>query len=212
MTAETAVASPRSVWYRRRGWLVAIAVLAVVAIAVLTDLPQPASRGVQISGDASIVRQMNADVRGCSYGLSREVFPIYEDELRHDLAPGQRALVPGLLHDDQAACSFTNQDIYDLSSIEVPSTPSGRYLQHLVGTVTTWVTSDALSAIEAIQKLWVSPHDPAALRELATAVRELGTDRAVALGDVRAADRLLGARLPPPDVPAVPAALAARQG
>ena len=45
-------------WYRRRAWLVAAALVVVVAVTVLTDLPQHSSPAGQISDDASVMSQV----------------------------------------------------------------------------------------------------------------------------------------------------------
>ena len=56
------------------------------------------------------------------------------------LPSSEQRQVPGLLTDDQAACSFTDDSIYQLSTITVPGSGSGRDLGQLVGTVTLWAT------------------------------------------------------------------------
>ena len=98
--------------------------------------------------------------------------------------------VPGLLTDDQAACSFTDDSIYQLSTITVPGSGSGRDLGQLVGTVTLWATADALSAIEQIQVLDSDRSDRHALKVLASDEKLLGSDRAQAEAELAAADKV----------------------
>ena len=61
------------------------------------------------------------------------------------------------MSDDQTACSFTNEDIFDLTGIQVPGTPAGKQLGQMVATATLWTTSDALRAIEDVQTLMSDP-------------------------------------------------------
>ena len=91
--------------------------------------------------------QLNTDVGPCSYAVGESI-TIYRDLRAHTLTPAQSRQVPGLLRDDQAACSFTDDSVYQLSTIDVPGSASGRDIGQVVSTVTLWATSDALSAIE----------------------------------------------------------------
>lgn len=182
-------------WYKRRAVLVTAILVAVVAVTVVTDLPQHASRPVETAGDKSVMSQVNSDVGPCSYALG-ESFTIYSDLTAHRLSAADAAQAPGLLRDDQAACSFTDDSIFQLSTIEVPGSTAGKDLGQLVSTVTLWATSDALSAIEQIQTLSSSPSDTPALRKLAQEEKLLSSDRSQAEAELSAADKVLRTRLP----------------
>jgi hypothetical protein len=184
-----------SPWYRRRAWLVAVALVVVVLVTVLTDLPQHTSRSGQITDDTSVMSQVNADVEPCSYALG-ESFIIYRDLSAHTLTPSEAKQAPGLLRDDQDACSFTDDSIYQLSTIDIPGSASGRYVGQAVSTVTLWATSDALSAIEQIQVLESNPSDGAAKALLAHDEQLLAHDRALAESQLGAADAILQTKLP----------------
>jgi hypothetical protein len=184
-----------SPWYRRRAWLVSAVLVAVVAVTVVTDLPQHSSRSGQITDDSSVISQVNQDVGPCSYAVG-ESFTIFGDMSAHTLTPSEAHQVPGLLRDDQAACSFTDDSIYQLSTIDVPGSASGRDMGQLVSTVTLWATSDALSAIEQIQALDSGPANGAARQILAHDVQLLAGDRQRAEDELGAADALLQTRLP----------------
>lgn len=193
----------RLIWYRRRSVLVAALVLVVLVVTVVSDLPQHASRSAQISSDSSVVHQVVADVGPCAYAV-REVFTIYGDKLTSRLTPSDTARVPSLLRDDQNACSFTDQSIFDLANVEVPGSAAGRHLQELVSTVTLWATADGLAAIEAVQSLFSHPGDRVARRRLAKATSELIHDRLQAMTEIAAANHALGARLPALRLPSPP--------
>jgi hypothetical protein len=64
-----------------------------------------------------------------------------------------------------------------------------------VSVVTLWATSDALAGIEEIQVLETTPSDLKARQSLAQDIRVLGHDRAQALAELQAVDKLLGTHL-----------------
>jgi hypothetical protein len=98
-----------------------------------------------------------------------------------------------------------DDSIYQLSTITVPGSGSGRDLGQLVGTVTLWATADALSAIEQVQVLDTDPSNRHALELLAGDEKLLGSDRAAAEAELAAADKSVGMRLPALDLTEVPA-------
>ncbi len=183
--------------------LVGVAVAAVLAVTIVTDLPQHASRSVQISNDTTVMKQVNQYVSPCAYAVG-ETFTIFQEHTEHKLTPSDEATAPGLLRDDQAACSLTDQSMFDLGNVEVPGSEAGKQLQQLVATVTIWSTSDALSAIEAIQTLWTDPSSASARRQLAKAEGLLASDRKSALANLATADSVLDTQLPTLQIPQLP--------
>jgi hypothetical protein len=182
-------------WYKRRAWLISAALVIVVAVTVLTDLPQHNSRSGQITDDTSVMSQVNSDIGPCSYALG-ESLTIYHDVNARTLTPSQVDQVPGLLQDDQNACSFTDDSIYQLSTIDIPGSASGKYMGQVVNTVTLWATSDALAAIEEIQAIDANPADTTARSRLSHFEQVLTHDRAQAESELGAADSLLQTHLP----------------
>jgi len=181
-------------WYRRKSFLVPAVSALIVAAIVVSDLPQHDSRAAEISNSASVVSQVNEYVGPCSFALS-ESFTIYDDLVRGTLSPSEQSQVPSLLNDDQSACSFTDESIYNLSTMDVPGGTYGNDLGQMVSAVTLWATSDALAAIEQIQLLDTTPSDLIARQDLAQDVRVLGHDRAQALAELQAVDKLLSTHL-----------------
>jgi len=201
---DAAPAGPKRPWYRRRSFVVGVVVAAVLAVTVVTDLPQPATRASQISESTAIMQEVNADIAACAYA-THESFLIYHDQTAHTLTASDRSRVPGLLRDDQSACSFTNSSIFDLSSnINTPDTPAGRHLGQLVAVIMLWSTSDALGAIEDIQTLTDHPQNAKALRDLTRREKLLDHDRAQVVAQLDGADRVLRTHLPGPGLPTVP--------
>ncbi len=146
---------------------------------------------------------MNADVGPCAYAAHEAINDIYDGELAHSLTAADIAQVPGLLRDDQTACSFTSDSIYELTSdVEVPDSASGKPLTAMLGTVTLWATSDVLGLpIESIQTLYDDPGNKQALSQLQSAERLLASDRAEVESEMEAADKVVGTKLPDIDLP-----------
>jgi len=197
--------SPRSTppWYRRRAALVGAAVAVVLAITVLSDLPVPTSRSADIASERSVMSELNSDLAPCALAV-HEALSVWGDVEAHTLSSADRATSTALLRDDQNACSFTNETIFNLSNIEVPGSSAGRAMGDLVATATLWTTADALRAIEDVQTLMANAQNTTARRDLGQAERALAADRRTAQAEVRKAETILRTTLPQPDMPAMP--------
>lgn len=190
------------IWQRRRGLIIGLAVLVIVLITVLTDLPVSTSRADDISVERSVMSEVNTDLAPCALAIHQAV-GIWNLQAAHELTAADRAPTPGLLGDDQSSCSYTSEYIYDLSDVQVPGTTAGKDLGQLISTATLWTTSDSLSAIEDVQKLMNDPTNAPALRDLAKEEAQLAADRHTAISQEDAADKALDTRLPPVDLPVV---------
>jgi hypothetical protein len=188
------------IWQRHRGLAIAAVALVILLITVLTDLPVSTSRASDISAERSVMSELNSDLSPCSYAV-HQALGIWDLQAAHQLSAADRAPTPGLLGDDQSACSFTNEGIYDLANIQVPGTPAGKELGQLVATVTLWTTSDSLRAIEDVQTLMNDPGDKAVLRNLNKEETVLAADRHTAVAEERAADTDLDTHLQPVKLP-----------
>ena len=71
------------------------------------------------------ISEINTDVAPCLFSL-REALTLYGDETTGTLSAAHRAQIPGLLRDDQTACSYTNDNIFELSDIDVPGSRGGQ--------------------------------------------------------------------------------------
>jgi len=193
----------RGSWLQRHRSLAIAGTLAVIAvITVLTDLPVSTSRASDIGAERSVMSEVNGDLAPCALALHQAV-GIWTLQGAHRLTPGQRAPTPGLLGDDQTACSFASESIADLADIQPPGTTAGKHVGDMLATAMLWTTSDALRAIEDVQTLMSTPNDATALRSLAKEEIQLSADLDTAIAQERAADRTLRTRLQPVDLPAV---------
>ena len=204
VTDAPPVTKKEPVWQRHRRLAIAAAVLVVALITVLTDLPTPTSRASDIAAERSVMSEVNSDLQPCAYAV-RQAVGIWTLQTHHQLSAAERTPTPGLLSDDQSACSFTNQGVYDLSNIQVPGTPAGKKLGQLLATAMLWTTSDSLRAIEDVQTLMNQPNDAGAVRDLSREEAQLAADRRNALADETAADRDLDTHLQPVNLPAIAA-------
>jgi len=192
----------KPVWYRRAWVIATAAVVAVVVASVLVDLPTTTNKVTDAADQTAIMKEINTDLAPCAYGIT-ETLAIYRDQQAHTLTPSDTTESPSMMRDDQEACSFTSSSIYDLSNVEGTGTPAGKDVTRVITVATLWTTSDALGAIEDIKTLFDRPHDATALADLPRREAALAKDRAQAFGDVEAANRILGAHIPLPDMPDV---------
>jgi hypothetical protein len=205
VTDASPVAKKQPIWQRHRRLSIAAAVLVIALVTVLTDLPTPTSKASDIAAERSVMTEVNSDLEPCAYAI-HQALGIWALEASHRLTPAERAPTPGLLSDDQSACSFTNQGINDLTSnVQVPGTAAGNELGNVIATATLWTTSDALRVIEDVQTLMNRPGDAGLRRDLARAETQLASDRRTAVAQENAADRDLDTRLQPVDLPVIPA-------
>jgi hypothetical protein len=189
-------------WQRHRALAIGVVVLVIAAITVLTDLPVGTTRSSDLNAERSVMSEVNSDLAPCALAV-RQAIGIWTLQSAHQLSGPDRAPTPGLLSDDQAACSLAGEGVYDLSDIEVPQTAAGKHIGELVATTLLWTTSDALRAIEDVQTLMNHPNDAAVLADLTKQEARLANDRATAIAQEEAADRVLGTRLRPVDLPVV---------
>jgi hypothetical protein len=195
------VADPGPIWRRHRGLAIAAVAIVILLITVLSDLPTGTSRASDISAERSVMSELNSDLQPCAYSV-HQALGIWAAAANHHLSAADRAPTPGLLSDDQSACSFTNESTFDLTDIQVPGTPAGKALGQVVATATLWTTSDALRAIEDVQTLMTDPGNAAATRNLGVEESRLAHDRRTALAEESTADRDLDTHLTPVDLPA----------
>jgi hypothetical protein len=193
----------KGAWYKRTWVLVTAAVVVVAAASVIVDLPSHTTVSADIADQTSIMHEINTDVGGCAYAI-QETFTIYQDMKTGQLSAADRSLTPSMLRDDQTACSFTNSDIFDLSNVQASGSPAGKNIGQVVDVSTLWVSSDALAAIEDIQNLSANSGSTSTIADLTKQEGLLAKDRARADAYVEAADRILGAKLPMPNLPALP--------
>ncbi len=193
----------KPVWYKRAWVLATGAVVAVVVASVLVDLPSKTTVATDTADQTAVMKQINSAIAGCSFGVA-ETFTIYQALQKHSLSASNKAETPSMLRDDQSACSFTSSSIFDLSNVQGTGTAAGKNIGQVVNVATLWATSDALGAIEDIQTLTTSPGNATALADLSKRQVALAKGRTQARNYVLAADRILNARLPMPDMPALP--------
>jgi hypothetical protein len=159
--------------------LLAGAIVAIVAVAVVTDLPTPASRSSQVGSADAFIKEVNTDLAPCDYALA-EAYGFRAGQLDGTLTPSDIAQLPMLFRDDEMACSYAGPTISDLTSIESPGTVANTPLGAMLATCTQWATYDALSAIDLIQELSEHPGSAHDATALATATQRLATDRGLA--------------------------------
>ena len=69
--------------------------------------------------------EVNTDIAPCAFAV-KESFSIHAEQIAGSLSLSDLHEATSLLRDDQAACSFTDDSIFELSSIEVPGSAGGK--------------------------------------------------------------------------------------
>ena len=185
-------ARPRP-WYLRRVNIAGAVVAVLVAIAVLSDLPTQATRSQQISDAKSIVSEAYGYLRTCNAGLA-EAFSIEAQVASKQLTSGDMIRVPDLVRDDNLACSYTNDAVFQLASLTFPKSlpDSNQFATALFN----WIVPDAFNATMAIGVLVTDPGNPAASAQLRRYEAHLTADRARAESALEVMDRQLRTTLP----------------
>ena len=187
--------------WKRTGLPVVAVILIVVVVAVITDLPSHESLAGERSQAAALVTEVNSYLEPCVYSLKTEASPVFRQWLANTLDASDRAKTPALLTDDASACSFTSDNINNLSQIEEPGTGAGKYLSLVVGIALTWSTSDALATIEDMLLFVHGQHTQAAILDLRRRDSSLASDRRQALSAMDEARRYLKGGLPNLNMP-----------
>ena len=147
--------------------------------------------------------EVNSDLSSCALAVHQAV-GIWTLQSAHKLTAADRAPTPGLLSDDQTACSLTNESIFDLANIEIPGTAAGKHLRQMAALRhSSGRRRTRLRVIEDVVTLMANPNDPSVRVDLTKAEASLDADRARAIAQERAADRTLQTRLQPVDTPAI---------
>ena len=194
----------KAVWYRRPWFIATISLVLIVAISVVVDLPRPITRAQDAASQNASIKEMNTDLAECSFGV-QESFHIYNLDVRGKLTSSDLAQVPKLLTDDETACSFASEPIYDLTNnLQVQDTKAGRHVDRLKNDVQMWMTDFALASIRDIQYLFKHPGDSSTIRHLGEQERELVAQRALALSDEAKADNVLKVTLVAIKIPELP--------
>jgi hypothetical protein len=170
---------PPRPWYLRRAFLTSAAVVVVLAVTVVTDLPTTSTKASELKTAQGVISEIATDAAPCNLGMT-EAFGFYADTTSGHITAAHRAQIPALIRDDLGACSFTNQSIVDLASINVPSSPTGRLLNDVAGNVLTWCDPAALTTIDEITLLIEDKSTRAGRNRLAKDEQALTSDRAVA--------------------------------
>lgn len=185
----------KAVWYRRPWVLATIALIVVVAISVIIDLPRPITKAQDVASQNASIKEINGDLAECAFAV-KESFNIYDMEVSGKLTPSDLAQVPTLLTGDETACSFASEPVYDLTNnIQVQDTKSGKHIDRMLSDVERWITDFALASIRDIQYLFNHSGNAQTIRHLASQERQLAVERTQALNDENQADRVLGVHL-----------------
>jgi hypothetical protein len=202
--APSSLESTVLVWYKRPRFLIALAVIVVLAVSVITDLPRHITTAQDAAEQNDSIHQINTDVAPCVFAVQQS-FSFYQEQVNGTLSAAHLKQVPALLVGNQTACSFASGGIYDLTNnIQVNDTTAGKHIDSMLSAIVTWSTSDALGAIEDIQYLFAHPGNTVKIKKLTLREALLAQDKVKIDGDFAAAEQILGLELKKPKIPALP--------
>jgi hypothetical protein len=185
----------KAVWYRRPWVLATLALVVIVAISVVIDLPRPITKAQDQASQNASIKEINADLADCAFAV-KESFNFYNMEVSGKLTSSDLAQIPTLLTGDETACSFASEPVYDLTNnLQVDDTKSGKHIDRMLTVVEQWITDYSLASIRDIQYLFNHPGDAQTIRHLAKEEQQLAIERATALSDEALAERALGKSL-----------------
>ena len=201
--ATSSLSLERMVWYRRPWFLVTVVVAIIIGVSVVTDLPHPISNAEDVAAQNATMKQVNADIKQCTFGLS-EAFRFYREETGGHLTASQHKVIKTYLVQDQTVCSFAGPSMSELTNNLQPSeTTAGRALDKMLKVLVLWMDSDANGAIADIAILFKHSGDAPALADLVGRESYLQKDRTLALADLARADSILGTNLVTLNLPAL---------
>jgi hypothetical protein len=201
--AMSSLSTSKAIWYKRPWFIVTVAIVVVVAISIITDLPKPITVAQDTASQNSAMKQINIDIHPCTFGL-QEAISFYRKETTSRLTASQMKVINTYLVSDQTVCSFAAPSMSELTNnLQLVDTPAGKYLEKMRTTIVTWMDSDANGAIYDIMFLSTHRHDAKTLRDLKKRVFFLAQDRQVALADLAGADAILGTTLTTLRLPAI---------
>jgi hypothetical protein len=190
-------------WHLRARWWVAAAVLALVATAVVLDLPTRASQGDRQAAFTSWVTTVAQDVAQCSDGV--------RDAITAHLSSTEK-IAATFTQQATSACTFANSGVVDLASTQPPRDVSLPTAARIAPAVARWAGLDALEFLQDLAAAVASPARASARRALLGGAAALDRQRGVVEGLVRSAERELGLPAKPlPLVQAVPMLMGAAQ-
>ena len=202
--ASSSLGLTKAVWYKRPWFLIAAALVLVVAISVISDISHPITKAQDAAAQNGTIKQINNDSKACSFAVT-ESFHFYNQFVKGRLTPSELSQTTSLLIGDQTACSFASEPIYDLTNnIQPLDTAAGKHIEGLLKASRKWMTNYALASIGDIQYLFGNPGATAQIQHLASLQTRLRAERALAINDVTEAQQILGISLKEPILPTLP--------
>jgi hypothetical protein len=194
----------KAIWYKRPWFLLTVAIVLIVAISVITDLPHPITKAQDAAAQDATLKSINGDLKLCAFAVN-ESFNFYNADVSGKLTKSNLSKIPKLLNDDRTACSFASQPVFDLTNnIQPLRTTAGKHIDRMKSVVQQWMTNNALASINDIQYLFAHPGDESKIRDLTTQQIGLASKRRLAQSDVSNAEHVLGISLVIVNLPVLP--------
>lgn len=178
-------------WHHRRTLLAAGAVVAVLGVSVLSDLPRTDTPALRRQDLAGFVTSLGAQVAQCSAGVHDALAAYGDATASPPKLPMSTAA--SYVQDGIDACSFINSGVVGLSSQQAPRTVLGLGVGSLPAQVGLWASFDAFSMLQDLKVVVAHPGDAAARRRYLAQVSALDQRRARVEQIVTSAEARAGA-------------------
>jgi hypothetical protein len=202
--ASSSLGIAKAIWYKRPWFLVTVAIVLIVAISIVTDLPHHLTKTQDAASQDATIKTINGDLKPCAFAVN-ESFKFYNQDVAGKLTKSDLGQIPLLLTGDQTACSFASGPVSELTNNLQPlDTTAGRHIDLMKSVVQRWMTNNALAAIEDIQYLFAHPGNESKIHDLTLQQTRLTAKRQLALKDVTDAESVLGITLVSVQLPVLP--------
>ena len=199
----SSLSTQKAFWYKRPWFLITVAIVIVVAISIVTDLPRHITVVQDVAAQNSAMKQINVDIKPCTFGL-QEASGFYHREKTSHLSVSQMNVITTYLVSDQTVCSFAGPSMSELTNnLQIVDTPAGKYLEKMRAETVTWMDSDANGVIYDIWYLSTHRGTAKTLTDLKRRIAFLAQDRQIALAYLADADAALGTTLTMLNLPTV---------
>lgn len=167
-------------WYRRARWWLAAGVVAVVAVAVVLDVPTGASRSERQSAFSSWMATLDQDVVQCNAAMHDAI------AIRFSANTSLAKTYTDTAIND---CAFTDSGIVDLGGEQPPVDASSEAADQIAPAATKWADAYAVILMQELLVTISAPSDASAQRVLVADAVRLDRERAVVEGFVARAER-----------------------
>jgi hypothetical protein len=185
----------RAGWARRRGLWVALAVAAVLAVAVIIDLPTGASASYRRQALSAYVAADDAYIAQCRAGTHDALVAYVRSTAT--VPTVSRSLAETFVIQGISVCSFADSGVVNLGSAFPDRVIASPVVDQIAPALDTWAYLDAFDLLQELKVALAHPADVAVRVEVARDVAAADVQRQRIESLVESAERQMGATAAP---------------